>query len=175
MSWPSMAYHATLEIEKRLTPESTIWEWGCLNWIVWFAERCKHITSVEHDLSNYLVMAARVPSNCNIIYASLSAGYYVIGGKYDMIIVNGRKRVMCVRKAIPCLKMGGTLVLDDSWRYEYKAAMEMLRDWPSETWEENRGCPSIEKGTTLFTKTEEREPAYYDAILEQIGIPDEMA
>ena len=175
MSWPWMAYHATLELEKRLTPDTVVWEWGCGSSTLWFAERCKHVTSVEHDLPYYLEMATKVPSNCNITYASLSTGYYIIGGEYDIIVVDGRMRVRCVRKAIPCLKMGGTLVLDDSWRYEYKAAMEMLRDWPSETWEENRGCPSIEKGTTLFTKTEEREPAYYDAILEQIGIPDEMA
>jgi len=170
-----MAYHATLELEKRLTPESMVWEWGCLNSIAWFAERCKKVTSVEYDLSNYLEMAKKIPDNVRLVYAELSTGYYIIGGKYDIIVVNGRMRVRCVRKAIPCLNMGGTLVLDDTFRSEYKAAMEMLGDWPSETWEENLGCPSIEKQTTLFTKTEEREPTYYDSILAQIGIPDELA
>ena len=175
MSWPFMAYHATLELQKRLTPETLVWEWGTGASTLWFAERCKKVTGVEHNLPFYLEMSAKVPSNVRLVYAELVTGYYVIGGKYDVIVVDGRMRVRCVRKAIPCLNMGGTLVLDDTYRDEYRAAMEMLKDWPNETWEENLGFPSIQKQTTLWTKTEERESSYYDEIMNRIGIPDELA
>ena len=45
----------------------------------------------------------------------------------DVIAVDGRDRVNCVKHAMPKLKPGGVLVLDDSHRPRYREAFERHR------------------------------------------------
>jgi len=48
---------------------------------------------------------------------------------FDCIIIDGRERVGCLVYAIPKLKPGGVIVLDDSFRPKYKEFFEMLNEW----------------------------------------------
>jgi hypothetical protein len=48
------------------------------------------------------------------------------GLPYDLIVVDGRDRVNCVDQAIGALSPAGCVVLDDSERSEYAAALDRL-------------------------------------------------
>lgn len=50
---------------------------------------------------------------------------------FDFVIVDGRARVECGKHAIPKLKSGGFLVLDNSERPRYKPLIEKLKSWES--------------------------------------------
>lgn len=49
----------------------------------------------------------------------------------DFILIDGRARVSCAKKAIKKLKNGGLFVLDNSERVRYEEIHEMLEEWPS--------------------------------------------
>ena len=51
---------------------------------------------------------------------------------FDVILVDGRARPACLRHALPRLKRGGLLVLDNSERTEYDRAMALVdqMNWP---------------------------------------------
>lgn len=49
---------------------------------------------------------------------------------FDFVLVDGRARVKCGEHAIPKLKSGGMLVLDNSERARYAPLKEKLREWP---------------------------------------------
>ena len=48
---------------------------------------------------------------------------------FHIIIVDGRDRVLCVQSSLPKLKSGGWLILDNSERPEYGAAIDMMAGW----------------------------------------------
>jgi hypothetical protein len=50
---------------------------------------------------------------------------------FDFILVDGRARVECGLNAIPKLKRGGILVLDNSERKRYELLRKRLKSWPS--------------------------------------------
>lgn len=52
---------------------------------------------------------------------------------FDFILIDGRARVECTLNAIPKLKDGGILVLDNSDRRRYAPIFDALRDWPCVT------------------------------------------
>ena len=49
---------------------------------------------------------------------------------FDLVVVDGRARPSCLQQAIPKLKPGGTLVLDDAERPCYARACSLLDAWP---------------------------------------------
>ena len=50
-----------------------------------------------------------------------------LGLKFDMIIIDGRKRRRCLLEAKKLLKKGGLIILHDAQRHYYKCAMEEFR------------------------------------------------
>ena len=57
---------------------------------------------------------------------------------FDIILINGRSRASCIRTAIPKIKPGGLLILNDSERYEYQNAMELfLKKYPHQEFGED--------------------------------------
>jgi predicted O-methyltransferase YrrM len=47
-----------------------------------------------------------------------------VAGDFDLIVVDGRERVRCVRAALPRLAPGGVLLLDDSQRRRYRSVVQ---------------------------------------------------
>lgn len=76
-------------------------------------------------------MVKRVPSNVSITHAPLDGGKYAAFGSSipvpaDLIIVDGRDRVNCVKGSVGALSGAGIMVLDDSERNEYREAIDFL-------------------------------------------------
>jgi len=49
---------------------------------------------------------------------------------FDLVVVDGRARASCVARAVPKVKLGGHLLLDNSERSGYAGAIELLRGYP---------------------------------------------
>ena len=52
---------------------------------------------------------------------------------FDFILIDGRARVECSRRAVGKLKKGGIFMLDNSERVRYRPVHEMMKDWPKIT------------------------------------------
>lgn len=48
----------------------------------------------------------------------------------DLVVVDGRSRAACLLRAMPKLRPGGVLVLDDAYRTRYDPAKRALGGWP---------------------------------------------
>lgn len=64
---------------------------------------------------------------------------------FDVVLVDGRSRAACLVHAIPKVRPGGLLILDDSERKRYSAACELPNDWPKRSFHGLR--PSVVRPT----------------------------
>lgn len=85
----------------------------------------KKIGYPKNNYENYLMPAT--PATCYTAYYSYIDQYP--DASFDFIIVDGRARVECAQHAIPKLKPGGMLILDNAERLRYRVAHELLKDW----------------------------------------------
>jgi hypothetical protein len=53
----------------------------------------------------------------------------LLGRRFDLVIVDGRKRRRCLLEASQLLSPGGIAVLHDCWRSYYECAFEAFADW----------------------------------------------
>lgn len=119
-------------ISAKLNNSMEVFEYGSGNSTLWYAERVKKISVVEHDESWMKQLLSKLPSNVNLIYRRLGDGNKYVksvgeeGKKYDIIIVDGRNRVECVKTAIDFLKPDGVMVIDNSNLSIYKDAIDFL-------------------------------------------------
>jgi hypothetical protein len=79
---------------------------------------------------------------------------------FDVILVDGRARPACVRHALPRLKPGGLLVLDNSERAEYARAMALVDQmkWPRTDCIGPGPCNRYFWRTTIWQKPEKDLP-----------------
>jgi predicted O-methyltransferase YrrM len=72
---------------------------------------------------------------------------------FDMVVVDGRARPSCIKRAIPKIKSQGLLVLDNSDRKYYLIKTgKLLNGWQSRTFRGTvRGLLHLEQ-TTVFRK-----------------------
>ena len=48
---------------------------------------------------------------------------------FDLVIIDGAQRHTCMKQAIPKVRSGGYLLLDDSNRPDYLTNVELLKEW----------------------------------------------
>jgi hypothetical protein len=131
---PWVTYPFISFIAPLLQPEFNVFEFGSGNSTLFYAERTAAVDSVEHDEAWYEKMKAVMPVNVNLFYCALVKGgdycrYASETGKtYDLVMVDGRDRVNCIKNSISCLTPGGVLILDDSERDKYAAGVSFLKD-----------------------------------------------
>lgn len=119
--------------------EAKVFEFGSGTSTKWLEQMSSMVISVEHDLNYFSSLYKyhhETVANINIIFQETP--YNKVIEKYndeifDLILVDGRNRQACIRSAIPKLKSGGWLVLDNSERDYYKPAIDMMADWQQST------------------------------------------
>jgi hypothetical protein len=101
--------------------QKTVFEWGCGNSSLFFAERAAEVTSVEHDMAWYEQMRSALKSNQELKYVTLEeypGSIKDYGKKFDILVIDGQRRFDCVRNVASFLKEGGMVILDNSdWFY----------------------------------------------------------
>lgn len=131
---PWVTYSFIDFIANRIQKEHTIFEFGSGNSTIYYAIRARKVVSVEHDKGWFEKISSSTPSNSEMIYCELQKGgdYCKMPEsmklKFDIIIVDGRDRVNCCFHSIAALTEGGVVVLDDSEREHYAAAISFFKD-----------------------------------------------
>lgn len=158
---PCVTYGFIDFISDRLNKNMDIFEYGSGNSTLWYAKKVNTVVSVEHDKKWFEAIKKNMPNNANINYEELVYnGNYSkfssnLNKKFDVIIVDGRDRVNCVKNAIKNLKESGVIVLDDSERESYKEGIDFILSHgfkKIDFWGISPGL-FYKKNTTIFYKT----------------------
>ena len=112
--YPATAYIATLVSGRR------VFEFGSGMSTVWFARRSREVISVENHAEwyNAVMKLTRDQENVRVIFAESRADYVgaiaQAGGKFDLILIDGKYRKDCVEGVRPYLTGTGVIVVDNT-------------------------------------------------------------
>jgi len=118
-------------IEKKLKSGFRIFEYGSGNSTRWYAKKVKEIIVVEHNITWHKKMTPLLPDNATLIYRELGSDYtseILKHGLFDIIIIDGRKRVKSSYEAIKALKPDGVIIWDDAEREYYTDGIKKLKE-----------------------------------------------
>jgi hypothetical protein len=114
-TYPAIDYIRQLDLS-----EKTIFEWGSGFSTLFWSARAKYVISVETDPLWYSILKPRLTSNCELVLVGPGVEQYASlinnRNKFDVIIVDGigESRAACSKAAIPNLRPGGLIILDNS-------------------------------------------------------------
>jgi hypothetical protein len=152
---PMLPHEAIRWLDEHLTKDMSVFEFGSGASTLFFASRVGRLVSVEHHefwhgfVQNTLddlgfghceyLHASPKSADGETDWGSLHRDYagmdffdYVntIGAypdhSFDLVLVDGRARICCLRRAIQKVRPGGYLLLDDTRRSEYDIADEIV-------------------------------------------------
>jgi precorrin-6B methylase 2 len=177
-SFPSLDY-----LNKHISSDMQVLEFGCGYSTIWWAQRVSRVTSIERsthwisEVSQALSKHAMV--NVELIPFSEFTGTteeeiqaeaepialapivqrYVSAGRgkaelYDVVVIDDVFRNEVAAAAIPRLKPGGMLVLDDSERPRYSLTFDLLKrmGWSFASFHGATPYHFHEKSTTIWHK-----------------------
>ncbi len=127
---PWMNYPVIQFLTPRLSKDLTLFEFGSGYSTTFFAKQVSKVISVEYDEKWFEIIKKRVPDNVRLVYQPQdSDGLYcrtvhTSGEKFELIIIDGRDRVNCLKQSLSALSETGVLLLDDSQRDKYREAFE---------------------------------------------------
>jgi len=129
---PWITYPCLSFLEERATSKLDLFEYGCGNSTLWWAPRVRRVVSCEHDASWYEQIRTSLPGNVELHHVSLEydGAYSQLVAKYsqafDIVFIDGRDRVNCVKHSLGALKPGGVVILDNSDESEYAEGIFFL-------------------------------------------------
>jgi len=137
---PWFVHESIIKLEELIQPGWTAFEWGSGSSTLWLGAdmMVAHAISVEHDPEWYEatrdILERYFVDSVELVHAGLGGPYenYIESyppGHFDLILVDGRNRADCLNNAIPRLKPGGIMVLDNSEREGYQWAVALLDSW----------------------------------------------
>ena len=130
---PWMNYSLIHFLKERINTSHNLFEYGSGFSTLFFSKISKQITSVEYDeqwakVTQELLKNTENTNILHIPYESISYSTSArdTGFKFDIIIVDGRNRVACVKESVEALSNEGVIILDDSERDRYSAAFDIM-------------------------------------------------
>lgn len=111
-TYPAIEYLAQFDLSSKL-----VFEWGSGNSSLFFAERCKQITSIESDNEWYEYISKELLPNQKILFRgeeSFAEAIDEYSSKFDLIIIDSLRRYECAMRSIDYLNEGGLVILDNS-------------------------------------------------------------
>lgn len=124
---------ATREVEEYLSLRrgARVFEYGAGASTAWLARRAGTVISVEHHPDWHRLISPMIEglANASLWRRDLAGETYVgaideAGGKFDLIVIDGRRRTECLERAIPHLTAGGIILFDDSGRRRYRPGIK---------------------------------------------------
>lgn len=92
-----------------------VFEYGSGNSTRWWAERCRALTSVEHDPVWHGKVAQLLPPDVRYLLEPAVSDYVQsCDGEYDIVIVDGVYRYDCALHAMRHLREGGVIIVDNA-------------------------------------------------------------
>jgi hypothetical protein len=116
---PWISYDGQALLDRHLTRESTVLEYGSGMSTIWLARRVGHLVSVECFAEWHRIVTERLPRDGATIDYRLATDRESYldapeGMEFDLILVDGKYRDECVERALDRLKPNGILYLDNS-------------------------------------------------------------
>ena len=143
-SYPWMPYEAIFFLESILKPDFRILEFGSGGSTIFLLKRATHVTTIEHECKwlektkffvnknklqskwNYYIVNYFENEETNISDHYLKPLEQLTQYNYDLIIVDGRYRVNCIKHTFNLVKPGGYLLLDNSERKDYNSGISLI-------------------------------------------------
>ena len=158
---PWLTYGFIEFVSPRLDRSMILIEYGSGNSTLFYSHKVKKVYAVEHDAVWYQRILRKIPGNVNLSHVELGEnGNYAsfatkLPEKGDVIIIDGRDRVNCIRKCQEALSDKGVIVLDDSERSDYKQGINLLLERNFKRLDFWGIAPGIlnRKCTTVFYRT----------------------
>jgi hypothetical protein len=127
---PWMSYSAIALLKSRVRQSWNVFEFGTGYSTIWWGNHCQSVMSCEHDIGWCRKIGKSLPGNCSLIPIPLDQNYPLAAQKtqrlYDVIVVDGRKRVKCAISSINCLNPTGIIIWDDSDRPYYREGLDFF-------------------------------------------------
>lgn len=123
---------ATREIEQFLAAKGNarVFEYGSGASTAWLAKRSAEVVAVEHHVQWHRRISTLVEHfpNVTLMRRDLEGSSYVeaiaeVGGTFDLVVIDGRRRADCLEVALGYLAPGGKILFDDTGRKRYSAAI----------------------------------------------------
>lgn len=155
---PDMAEPALIWFNENVSHTDTLFEWGSGGSTFWFADRVKQVYSVEHHPSffmyvkehylyeNYdsikmILALVDLKTDTRYLDAFDSQSYKRYceaidsfpSRSFDWIVINGKARPQCLKKAVSAIKPGGVIIVNDTNKHEIGSAVTNLKLKASET------------------------------------------
>lgn len=128
---PWLTQQANSLLSTLLKPTGVGLEWGSGKSTLWFAQRIKHLTSVEHDEAWYKTVSSKLKanniSNVNYILCKAAEGqekpgessYVQVVNTFskdglDFVLIDGLYRDVCANMVFEKIRPGGIIVLDNA-------------------------------------------------------------
>ena len=129
-----------------------MFEFGSGGSTLWLSDRGATVTSVEHSEEWFHAILPTLQEHADLLWIPATPTGTIRSSKdglcydayvksitrfptetFDLVVIDGRARVDCVRYSQDRIKPGGMLLLDDSARKRYASVHISLRDWSSLT------------------------------------------
>jgi hypothetical protein len=130
-----ITYPALDFLAGRVSPEMVVFEYGSGNSTFWWSRRVSKLVSCEHDKEWYASFRSEIPGNTTYLLRRAKGGstdYAMEISKYedmfDILVIDGRDRVNCVKNGLGSLHHDGVIVWDNSDRAEYQEGFDILKE-----------------------------------------------
>jgi hypothetical protein len=157
--FPWIVYEAVAWLKSYLRQDMRVFEWGSGGSTLFIAKRVKSVISVEHDSGwygqvdkkiheagfdniQYELIVPKKSEQFDTFYASSDERFWGYSfsdyaqaidfhtiNSFDLVVVDGRARLGCIKHAISRVRPGGYLLLDNSERIEYALGKQLLIEW----------------------------------------------
>ena len=130
---PWMNYPIVNLLKERLKKDLLLFEFGSGFSTLFYAGLVRRVVCVEHDEKWYELQKESLPENAEIVFRNMDVdGEYCrtilnTGNEWDVVVVDGRDRVNCVKQSIDTLSERGVVVLDDSSRERYQEGISFAK------------------------------------------------
>lgn len=129
---PWYTYPLIQFLEPRVGSGWNVFEFGSGNSTLWWSKRVASVMSCEHDPEWFGQMEGKFPPNVTYrLHRLTDADDYIGGAKvtegpYDCIVIDGRERTQCAKRALSALSANGIFVWDNSDREQYAEGYAFL-------------------------------------------------
>lgn len=121
-------------LDNRLTKDLNVFEYGAGNSTIWYAQKVNFVKSVENDQKWIEILTPQLPKNTKVVFRELNENKDYLHEismaekpKYDIVVVDGRRRNDCVMFAVDYLTEKGVIILDNSEREDYQPAKDFMQ------------------------------------------------
>jgi len=138
LALPWLPFRLIDELAERVDGASRVFEYGGGGSTLWFLDQGAEVITVEHHPGWAAELGKRITSDRWTLLQRSSdddyADYVGAIGEYpddsfDVVVVDGRERARCATAAMPKVRPGGLLIVDDVDREKYHAAIDAT-GWP---------------------------------------------